>query len=316
LQVTGGRPLRPQTAKQRGTGFEPLTPPAAAGLRPFANEASGRRGLASPAHKLMPTRTGSNHARPRRPCHPHAITGGQPWYRADNHGHLHSTAELGVTRSCSEERITGTCLIGMRSLALERSCDAPGSSGPIARWPKSVGGRGSPRGGGRTPQAGVGASAASGSRSWCRRRGGTAGRWRPPQRWWPGRRRAAPRTAAAVPRSAGPGLGRAKSPPEQAIELMFEIPSAMLRTATGRIVGHIGGTEHRSARVNSGQSRQARILVDGRLRRCAAGPEPACFALLRQRFGPVQTDVTGRRLPGRRIAIRRLRYGPLASGLR
>jgi hypothetical protein len=61
------------------------------------------------------------------------------------------------------------------------------------------------RGGGRRPQAGVGVPAASGSRSWCRRRGGTARRWRPARGRWPGRRRAAPRTAAAVPRSAGPG---------------------------------------------------------------------------------------------------------------
>jgi hypothetical protein len=151
-----------------------------------------------------------------------------------------------------------------------------------------VDGRGSRLAGGRRPLAGAGAPAASGSRSWCHRHGPTARRWRPPDRWWPGRRRAAPRTAPAALQSAGPGLGRAKSPPEQAIEHVFGIPSAMLPTATGRIVGHIGGTDHRSAQVNSGQSRQARILVDGRLRRCAAGPEPACFALLRQRFDPGQ----------------------------
>ena len=35
----------------------------------------------------------------------------------------------------------------------------------------------------------------------------------------------------------GPGLGRAESPLEQAIELLFEVPSAMLPTAIGRIVG-------------------------------------------------------------------------------
>jgi hypothetical protein len=50
-------------------------------------------------------------------------------------------------------------------------------------------------------------------------------------------------------------------------------------------LGHIGGTEHQSTRVNSGQSRVRDCLVEGSLRARAAGPEPACFALLRQRFG-------------------------------
>jgi hypothetical protein len=63
-------------------------------------------------------------------------------------------------------------------------------------------GRGSRLAAGRTPRAGAAAPAASGSRSWCRRRGGRAQRWRPPHRWWPGRRQAAPRSAPASPRSA------------------------------------------------------------------------------------------------------------------
>jgi hypothetical protein len=37
--------------------------------------------------------------------------------------------------------------------------------------------------------------------------------WRPASGWWPSRHRAAGRTAAAAPRSAGPVPGRAKSPP-------------------------------------------------------------------------------------------------------
>jgi hypothetical protein len=74
----------------------------------------------------------------------------------------------------------------------------------LAVWATAgfVGGRGSLRAAGRTPRAGAGAPAASGSRSWSRRRGGRAQRWGPPRESWPGRRRAAPRTAPAAPRSA------------------------------------------------------------------------------------------------------------------
>jgi hypothetical protein len=51
---------------------------------------------------------------------------------------------------------------------------------------------------GRMPRAGVGVPAASGSRSWCHRRGGTARRWRPARGRWLGRRRAVPRIAPAA----------------------------------------------------------------------------------------------------------------------
>jgi hypothetical protein len=50
-------------------------------------------------------------------------------------------------------------------------------------------------------------------------------------------------------------------------------------------LGHIGGTEPRPARVNSGQSWKGRDLVDGSFRRCATGRESGRLALLRQRFG-------------------------------
>jgi hypothetical protein len=96
-----------------------------------------------------------------------------------------------------------------------------------------VDGRGSPLAAGRTPLAGVGVPAALGSRSWCRRRGGRARRWRPPPGSWPGRHPAAPRTAPAAPRSAGPRPGRARSPPDQRIEHKFEDGSGTLRSPTG-----------------------------------------------------------------------------------
>jgi hypothetical protein len=45
------------------------------------------------------------------------------------------------------------------------------------------------------------------------------------------------------------------------------------------------GTEQRPAWVNSGQSWLGKYLVESHSRACVAGPEPACLALLRQRFG-------------------------------
>jgi hypothetical protein len=98
------------------------------------------------------------------------------------------------------------------------------------RRSKCVGGRGSRPGAGRTPQAGGAAQAASGSRPRYRPRGGTARCLRPAPGWFPSPRRAAPRTALAVLRSAGPGPGRARSPPRQGIEHVFETQSRMLLT--------------------------------------------------------------------------------------
>jgi hypothetical protein len=103
-----------------------------------------------------------------------------------------------------------------------------------------VDGRGTRLAAGRTPLAGAGVPAGSGSRSWCRRRGGRARRWWPPSGSWPGRRRAAPRTAPAAPRSAGPNLGRARSPPDQGIEHKFEGGSGTLRSPTGPLRVWVG----------------------------------------------------------------------------
>jgi hypothetical protein len=90
------------------------------------------------------------------------------------------------------------------------------SSASLSAWMRrrtgSVGGQGSRLGGGGTPRAGVGAQAASGSRPECRRHRCTARPWRPARGRWPGRRRAALRTAPTAPRSAGPSRPRAKSP--------------------------------------------------------------------------------------------------------
>jgi hypothetical protein len=107
----------------------------------------------------------------------------------------------------------------------------------------SVDGRGSRPVAGSRPRAGVVAQAASGSRSWCRRRRCTASPQRPPCGGWPGPRRAALRTAPAAPRSAVPGQGRAKSPPTQDIEHEFENPSSVLRIATGTTSADAGRVE-------------------------------------------------------------------------
>jgi hypothetical protein len=81
---------------------------------------------------------------------------------------------------------------------------------------------------------GAGAPAASGSTPRPCQREGRARRWPRPHRWWSGRRRAAPRSAPAAPRSADPGLGgRAKSPLNQAIEHEFESGSGTLRSPPG-----------------------------------------------------------------------------------
>ena len=123
-----------------------------------------------------------------------------------------------------------------------RMASAPTSGLTRHRQPGFGGGRGSRLAAGRTPLAGAGAPAASGSRSWCRRHGGRAQRWSPPLGGRPARRRAAPRTAPAALRSADPALGRAKCPPRQDIERMFEIESGMLLTATGWTSGAHRGT--------------------------------------------------------------------------
>jgi hypothetical protein len=114
----------------------------------------------------------------------------------------------------------------------------PGPMNPSTQPTKlnrSDGGRRSRHGAGRTPQAGAAAQAASGSRSWCHRRGRMAGAWRPARGRKPGQRRAAQRTAPMAPRSAGPGPGLAKSPPRQPSEQMFGFESGTLLTATGWI---------------------------------------------------------------------------------
>jgi hypothetical protein len=120
-------------------------------------------------------------------------------------------------------------------------------------------GRGSRLAAGRMPRAGAGVPAASGSRSWCRRRtyGSTLAAAR---RWWPGRRRAAPRTAPAALRWAGPAPGRAKSPPKESIEHLFATGSAFLLTAGQWTLGHL---EAYIATVSSGPSRSLAVCHFG-----------------------------------------------------
>jgi hypothetical protein len=130
-----------------------------------------------------------------------------------------------------------------------------------------VDGRGTRLAAVRTPLAGAGAPAASGSRSWCRRRGCRARRWRPSPGWWPGRRRAAPRIAPAAPRSAGPSPGRARSPPNQGIEHKFESGSGTLRSPTGPLrawVGRAGAATRRNLGDSKGQQGTTKAEVSGR----------------------------------------------------
>jgi hypothetical protein len=63
----------------------------------------------------MEVKTSAKHPFRTAACHSRATSGGQPRYRADNHGHLHHMNELAVSCSGSENGIPGTCLIRMRS---------------------------------------------------------------------------------------------------------------------------------------------------------------------------------------------------------
>jgi hypothetical protein len=106
-----------------------------------------------------------------------------------------------------------------------------GSKATFGQW-GSVAGRGSRPGACRTPVAGAAAPAASGSRPRCRPSDDRARCLRRVRGRWPGRRRAAPRTAPAGPRAAGPNPSRARSPPNQRIEHKFENGSGTLRSPT------------------------------------------------------------------------------------
>ena len=120
-----------------------------------------------------------------------------------------------------------------------------------------VDGRGSRLAVGRMPLAGAGVPAASGSRSWCRRRRCRARPRRPARARWRGRRRATPRTAAAAPRSAGPSPGRAKSPPDQRIEHKFDNGSATVHSPTRAAQGLGGPRWGRNSAEPGGQQRTA-----------------------------------------------------------
>jgi hypothetical protein len=148
----------------------------------------------------------------------------------------------------------------------QRSPKVTERRGPHESLAGSVDGRCSLPAADRMPQAVVAAQAASGSRPWCRPRGCRARDWRPARGRWLGRRPVARHTDRAVPRSAGPAPGRARSPPEQGIELVFEIESGILLTAVPAAdgtLGHIGGTEPQHPRVSSGSSRRLIGLVAG-----------------------------------------------------
>jgi hypothetical protein len=199
-----------------------------------------------------------------------------------------AAAAPAVVHGSEEPQVTGLPARAARTI-----CAGDSDYGPkvIQRPELTVGatafvdGRGSRLAAGRMPPAGAGAPAASGSRSWCRRRGGTARRWRPTRGRWPGRRRAAPRTAAAVPPSAGPGPGRAKSPPDQAIEHKFEMGSATLRSPTVPFrvwVGRAGAATQRNLGDNRGQQGITNLEVSGRAELWTWAAKPLDCAFTRQ----------------------------------
>jgi hypothetical protein len=223
-----------------GTRFRPAAAAPTLGLqrRPGSRSGSTRRALVMPHHPERQPAPGSAINRallgavggPRLVHTPSEPSGSQrsPAVRRPCRSRV---------RSC-RNRPGWRTLIRMRSSWNDR---VPDRCGLTSRRPRSVDGQCSrPVAAGR-PQAEAAAQAASGSRSWCHRRGHTARRRRPARPRWPGRRRAAPRTAPAALRSAGPGPGRARSPPNQSIEHKFEIESQILptpRAATLIVSGH------------------------------------------------------------------------------
>jgi hypothetical protein len=89
-----------------------------------------------------------------------------------------------------------------------------------------------------------------------------------------GRRRAAPRTAPAAPRSAGPRPGRAKSPPDQRIEHKFESISATLRSPPGAAQRLGGSRWGRNSADPGGQQRITKLEVSGGSGRSTWGAKP------------------------------------------
>jgi hypothetical protein len=84
-------------------------------------------------------------------------------------------------RSCQKE-MTGCLRCLQRGRMSGQNQGTQGRRVSIRRRNGFVDGRGTRLAAGRTPLAGAGVPAGSGSRSWCRRRGRRAQRWRPPHR--------------------------------------------------------------------------------------------------------------------------------------
>ena len=103
---------------------------------------------------------------------------------------------------------------------------------------------------------------------------------------WPDRRQVARRIVPAAPRSAGPGLGRAKSPPAQSIEHKFDSESRTLRSPTGPLrswVGRGGAATGRNLADSKGQQETTNLEVSGRFERSTWGAKLLDWAFTRRR---------------------------------
>jgi hypothetical protein len=101
---------------------------------------------------------------------------------------------------------------------------------------------------------------------------------RPARARWAGRRRAAGRIAPAAPRSAGPGPGRARSPPDQRIEHEFESGSGTLRSPPGPLrawVGRAGAATRRNLGDTKGQQETTNVEVSSGFAAIGLGREIA-----------------------------------------
>ena len=167
--------------------------------------------------------------------------------------------------SCESYGVLGCWRGPLRFLEVPVSLVGP-MLGRMCDW-AFVDGRGSHLGAGRTPLVGADAPAASGSRSWCHRRGGRARPWRPARGRWRGRRRAAARTAPAEPRAVGPSPSRARSPLNQRIEHTFEMDRERCVVRQG-----LGGPRSGGNSADPGRRQRSRRLSAGCQQRFHARP--------------------------------------------
>ena len=106
-------------------------------LRGLGHAAVGHRRPASPSRQLEPSPSPADHRRPRRPCHPRAISSGHQRYPADRHGHsawtVHQDRPLLTWRSGAARNCMACGGQAMRPYPARPVDSAPTHGGPERR---------------------------------------------------------------------------------------------------------------------------------------------------------------------------------------